>query len=253
MRPAAHANATFGTRSTDNPLDNEPATPEKVGTTLVRMTEPIGSSNRALLVTDHRQARLLTDPRSAGFIYPFLGREHSVAEAAREVGCALTTMAYRVRVLTAAALLIVTRRDERAGRPITYYQSSSDSYRVPLTATDFLDARDQTRRIGAPIQRRLNDAYSAVLARDTELVRTIARDDHGDIYSSDQPPHRTSDRQPLIFEDRHIYLSVHRAERLCTELDRLLGELSNPHTDEPDTGPRQPYLIMIAALPAARQ
>jgi len=85
------------------------------------------------------------------------------------------------------------------------------------------------------------------------LVRIIARDDQGDIYSSDQPPHRTSDRQPLIFEDRHIYLSVARAERLCTELNRLLGELSHPNPDEPDTGPRQPYLIMIAALPAARQ
>lgn len=114
------------------------------------MTEPIRSSPATAVVTDPRQARLLTDPRSAAFIHPFLARTRSTAEAARDAGCPLTTMAYRVRVLQEAGLLLTTRTIRRAGRPITYSRSSQDAYRVPLTATGFTDQRDQARRIGAP-------------------------------------------------------------------------------------------------------
>jgi hypothetical protein len=153
------------------------------------------------VVTDQRQARLLTDPRSAAFIYPFLARERSTAEAAADAKCPLTTMAYRVRVLREAGLLQMTRTGRRAGRPISYYRSSQDAYRVPLAATGFTDHRDQARRIGAPIYRRITDAYSAALLRSGTATRFITRDDNGGIYSTDLPPHRTDKQHPLLFED----------------------------------------------------
>jgi hypothetical protein len=211
------------------------------------MTEPVRSSERSSVVTGHQQARLLTDPRSAAFIYPFLARERSTAEAARDAGCAITTMAYRVRVLRAAGLLKATRTSRRAGRPITYYRSSQDTYRVPLAATGFIDHRDQTRRIGAPIYQRITDAYSAALARSGTATRFITRDDHGGIYSTDQPPHRTAGRHPLLFEDRILHLTAEQAERLCNQLDQTLDELTSH--DHHDGTARQTYAVMVAAVP----
>lgn len=210
------------------------------------MTEPIRNRDRSV-VTDHQQARLLTDPRSAAFIYPFLARERSTADAARDAGCPITTMAYRIRVLHEAGLLQVTRNRRRAGRSITYYRSSRDAYRVPLAATGFTDHRDQARRIGAPIYRRITDAYSTALAQSGAATRFITRDDHGSIYSTDLPPHRTRGRQPLLFEDRTIELTLEQADWLCTRLDRTLLELTD--TDPTESTARQTYAVMVAAVP----
>lgn len=211
------------------------------------MTEQLRSSPQLQPITDRRQARLLTDPRSAAFIYPFLGQERSTAEAAREAGCAITTMAYRIRVLHQAGLLRIVRTQHRAGRSIAYYRSTQDAYRVPLAATDFTDHRDQTRRIGAPIYRRLTDAYSAALASSGSIIRLITRDDHGGIYSTDLPPHRTPDHHPLIFKDRTFQLSVGEAEHLCAQLDRLINELADRGHSTQTT--QHPYAVMVAAVP----
>lgn len=198
------------------------------------------------MVTDQRQARLLTDPRSAAFIYPFLARERSASEAAAEASCPITTMAYRIRLLLDAGLLQVTATRPRAGRPVTLYRSSHDAYRVPLAATGFTDHRDQVRRIGAPIYRQITDAYSAALLRSGAATRYITRDDNGGVYTTDLPPHRTR-RHPLHFEDRVIELTAHQAEWLCDQLDRTMRQL----TDNDDTGEtkRQGYAVMTAAVP----
>lgn len=214
------------------------------------MTEPSRSSGLSSPpVTDPTQARLLTDPRSAAFIHPFLGRETSTAEAARDVGCPITTMAYRVRVLHQAGLLQVTRTTRRAGRAVTYYRSSQDAYRVHLAATGFTDHRDQARRIGAPIYRRITDAYSQALARSGTTTRLITRDDNGSVYSTDLPPHQTRDRQPLLFEDRVLHLTLDQAEHLCAQLDRILTEVAGAPRAEDGSG--QTYAVMVAAVPLA--
>ena len=199
------------------------------------------------MVTDQRQARLLTDPRSAAFIHPFLARERSTAGAAADAECPLTTMAYRVRVLREAGLLQLTRTDARAGRAISYYRSSQDAYRVPLAATGFTDHRDQARRIGAPIYRRITDAYSAALLRSGTATRLITRDDNGGIYSTDLPPYRAGNKHPLLFEDRIVKLSARQAEWLCSHLDRTLQELIEH--DDPNEADRQNYAVMVAAVP----
>jgi hypothetical protein len=196
---------------------------------------------------DHRQARLLTDPRSAAFIYPFLARERSTSEAAADAGCPLTTMAYRVGVLRQAGLLQMTRTSRRAGRPITYYRSTQDAYRVPLAATGFTDHRDQARRIAAPIYRQITDAYSAALLRSGTAARFITRDDNGGIYTTDLPPHRTRGQHPLLFEDRVVQLTAQQAEWLCVHLDRALDHLTI--IDDSDVSVPQTYAVMVAAVP----
>lgn len=210
------------------------------------MKESIRSSNPST-VTDHRQARLLTDPRSAAFIYPFLARERSTAQAAKDAGCPITTMAYRIRTLREAGLLEVARTSRRAGRSILYYRSSRDAYRVPLVATGFTDQRDQTRRIGAPIYRRITDAYSQALARSGAATRFITRDDQGSIYTTDLPPHHAAGQNPLLFEDRVVDLTREQAEKLCIQLDQAIIELAELSPGESTT--RQAYAVMVAAVP----
>ena len=156
-------------------------------------------------------------------------------------------MAYRVRVLREAGLLQVARTDPRAGRPISYCRSSLDAYRVPLAATGFTDHRDQAPRIGAPVYRRITDAYSAALHRSGTATRFITRDDKGGIYSTDLPPHRTSKRHPLLFEDRIVQLTIHQAEWLCSHPDRTLQELTE--RVDPNETDRQSYAVMVAAVP----
>lgn len=198
-------------------------------------------------MTDRRQARILVDPRSAAFIHPFLARERSTAEASSEAGCSISTMAYRIRVLRDAGLLQLTRTARRADRPVNYYRSSHDAYHVPLGVTGFADQAEQTRRIGAPIHRRLLDAYSSALAGSGVTTRVIARDDHGGIFSTDLPPHRTSRHNPLLFEDRTMHLTHEQAEWLCARLDELFTELATDR-GAPETA-TQPYLVMTAAIP----
>lgn len=203
--------------------------------------------SRGLVVTDQRQARLLTEPRSASFIHPFLARERSTAEAAADARCPLTTMAYRVRVLLEAGLLQLVRTEARAGRAISYYRSSHDTYRVPLDATGFTDHQDQARRIGAPIYRRITDAYASALLRSGAATRLITRDDDGGVYSTDLPPHRVGNGRALLFEDRVVPLTAHQAEWLCAHLDRILHELSEQ--DGSDDTARHDYAVMVAAVP----
>lgn len=204
-----------------------------------------------LEVLDQAQARLLTDPRSAAFIHPFLARERSTAEAAREAGCAINTMAYRIRVLAQAGLLTPSRIARRAGRAITYYRSSHDSYRVPLHSTAFTDQRDQARRVGAPIYRRLTDAYSHALAGAGSTTRLILRDDDDAVYATDLPPHRTPEQQPLLFEDRLIQLTTAQAEQLCATLERVLIDLTRDSGRPTETAdhPKVTYTVMVAAVP----
>lgn len=199
------------------------------------------------MVTDRRQARLLTDPRSAGFIYPFLGEERSTTGAAAWAGCSLTTMAYRVGVLHAAGLLELTRVEARPGRPITYYQSSHDAYRVPLAATGYTDHQDQARRIGAPIYRRITDAYSHALLHSGTAARLISRTADGRITSTDEPPERTRRGHPLLFKDRALELTAEQADWLCAQLDATLQQLSD--TPPLNTRPRHTYAVMLAAVP----
>lgn len=201
-------------------------------------------------ITNPRQAQLLTNPRSAGFIYPFLARERSTSQAAAETGCPLSTMAYRVKVLREAGLLVVARTESRAGRQINYYRSTADSYHVPFLATGFDDLRDQASRIGAPIYRQITEAYAAVLTQADAATRFITRDDHGGIYTTDLPPNRTLQGFPLTFEDRVMYLTREQADRLCATLETTLASIAEPaHSDQSQ---REPYLIMLCALPTQR-
>jgi hypothetical protein len=90
-------------------------------------------------VTDAVKARLLSDPAALHYLKPFLGREQTVSAAAREMGCSLATMLYRVRTFLGAGLLAVIREQKRAGRPIKYYRTVADGFFIPFALTPYTD------------------------------------------------------------------------------------------------------------------
>lgn len=88
-----------------------------------------------LTVTDPAVAAALTNPRTLRQLEPFLARERTVLEAARETGVKPNTMLSRVRRFTALGLLTVTREVPRAGRAVKVYRSSAESFFVPYEVT----------------------------------------------------------------------------------------------------------------------
>ncbi|MBO3750710.1 helix-turn-helix transcriptional regulator [Streptosporangiaceae bacterium NEAU-GS5] len=95
------------------------------------MEGPPSSSSDSRVVTSAPAARLLLRPADRRFLEPFMGRERSAAEAAREIGVSVEKMAYRVRALAAKGLLDITREVARKGRPITMYRAAAE-FRAPL-------------------------------------------------------------------------------------------------------------------------
>jgi hypothetical protein len=93
------------------------------------------ASSRSLTVRDRRAAEALVDPTTLRHLAPFLGRDRSVAEAARETGEKPNTTLRRVRRFVAMGLLRVWREVPRAGRPVKRYRAVADVFFVPFDAT----------------------------------------------------------------------------------------------------------------------
>ena len=93
-------------------------------------------------VQDPAQARLLTNPKTRPFFEPFLAREQTVSAAAKDVGCTLHAMLYRVKTFVEAGLLRVVREEPRAGRPVKHYRSTFDAYFIPHGVTPYANLED---------------------------------------------------------------------------------------------------------------
>lgn len=72
---------------------------------------------------------------SGQYFKPFLARENTVAEVAREMQLAPNKLLYHVQKAVKLGLLRVTHVQKRAGKPIKTYRSSADVYFVPFEST----------------------------------------------------------------------------------------------------------------------
>lgn len=95
------------------------------------MTGPAVSS--PCEVTDPAAVTLLAHDRTRRVLGAFLGREQTVAGAARGAGLDLRVVHRDVQALTRAGLLRVIREEARAGRPVKVYRACADDL--------FVDAR----------------------------------------------------------------------------------------------------------------
>jgi len=92
-------------------------------------------SSGTLSVTDPAMAAALMNPTTLRQLEPFLNRERTVSEAAREAGVKPNTMLARVKRFVALGLLVVTREEPRAGRAVKVYRSRASSFFVPYEVT----------------------------------------------------------------------------------------------------------------------
>lgn len=87
------------------------------------------------VITEQQAANILTNPTALRFVTPFLGRENTVAQAAKEAGASQNTTYKRVQRFVQLGLLEVTREQPRAGRAIKYYRTVADVLFVPFENT----------------------------------------------------------------------------------------------------------------------
>lgn len=87
------------------------------------------------VIGDPAAADLLVNPYTLRQLEPFLGREATVSEAARDSGDKPNTVLARLRRFTKLGLVAVVREQKRAGRAIKVYRSTADVFFVPFEAT----------------------------------------------------------------------------------------------------------------------
>ncbi|MFC4424843.1 hypothetical protein [Deinococcus navajonensis] len=90
-----------------------------------------------MIVEAPNAARALADPDTRRFLEPFLGRECSAQQAAKDLCEDLDRVLTRVRRFLRVKLLRVTRLEPRAGRPVKFYQAVADRFFIPYSSTKF--------------------------------------------------------------------------------------------------------------------
>jgi hypothetical protein len=86
-------------------------------------------------------ASFVTSPVSSRFFTPFLGRERTVASVAHDIGVSIGAVTYRVRQMIDLGLIVCTKIQTRAGRPIRHYRSVADAVFAPLELTSLDSVR----------------------------------------------------------------------------------------------------------------
>jgi DNA-binding transcriptional ArsR family regulator len=116
------------------------------------------------IVKDSQVAKLIVEPLQLRFLTPFIGRERSASEVARELDVPLTTLAYRLEKLLEAGLLRVTRIRKRSGSPVKLYRAVADSFFVPFEVTDADSLESLIKRWEEPWLSMFHHAYAQALA-----------------------------------------------------------------------------------------
>ncbi len=215
---------------------------------LLQMTVP--DSGSFYTVTNARQAQLLTEPKSKEFFKPFLAKERSVTQAAKELGCNLNTMLYRVKTLRAAKLIKVTRKEKRKGREIKYYRSAHDAYFVPFQLTAYATLEERLESQAAPIFSRLINAYAHTLRQSERFGNYIFSGPTGGVITTDLVPDLTPSGLPVVYSDFTAHLHKDEALKVAEELRELFKRGFTAYSKTKPTDPQaHKYFLMVAFLP----
>ena len=202
-------------------------------------------------VNDPEQARLLSDQKSLRFFSPFLAAGNTVAGAARELGCALHTMLYRVRTFLKAGLLRVTREEKRAGRAVKVYRSVHDAYFVPFSATPYADLEERIGEQLGPLNGELVRGFTSVLKQIGYDGRRLYRDANGRVGSEAGKEARLgldydNPAWPVVYDARQqLYLPRDEARALQRELRGIHAR----YLPRREVGAGDRYLLFVALVP----
>ncbi|MGL5910943.1 MAG: hypothetical protein ACRCZP_13125 [Phycicoccus sp.] len=190
----------------------------------------------AVTVTDPAAARVLLDRRQVDLLAPFVGRERTAGEAALEVGLTLAQMLPRIQRFCRLGLLVVTREQARAGRPMKVYRSAADEFFVPAEAIAFerdmlRSERVWQRRFTASLEDALYGEMQRVEAAGVRVHRTSATDVRiapavapGTVWDS------AGSARPVVFSWQRARLTPTQARRLQARLAEVVREC----VDDPD-------------------
>ncbi len=192
-----------------------------------------------MAVTSTAAARILLRPEERRFLEPFLGRELSAGQAARELGLPVEQLAYRVHALTAKGLLEPTRTVPRKGRAVTLYQAPG-RIQASLDLLPYEDVRGFFHLVDSG----LRDLFLASLARLADRaglrdwVVRLYRDDDGGIRldlapagGAWDPAVLLSDTAPaVVFNWVPLALDHQQAKRLQREMVDLIARYQRQAT-----------------------
>ncbi len=204
-------------------------------------------------VTSTGAARVLLRPEERRFLEPFLGRDLGAAQAARELGLTVETLAYRVRSLSRAGLLRQTGETPRKGRAVKLYRAAEE-IRAPLALLPYEDVAGFFGLVDAGSR----EAFLSALARLADssglgdwVVRLYRAGDGGirlDLApagGSWDPDVLLSERAPaVVFNWVPLNLQPARAKELQRELLDVLGRYT-----EPSASPTHLMGLFLTPLP----
>ena len=212
---------------------------------------------------DEAAARVLLDPRSRRALKPFVGREASLAEAARESGLPMSTLAYRVKLYLKLGLLEHTRTEPRGGRAVKYYRAPA-SFFVPFNATPLATTSALSQAAFLEMQRLLDASIGAAWDEAAGAGREIGLhvlDPRGDRLTWNVEPHPDADDPGRFFNGllapdgppvwntvKVLRLSREAAKRLQHEI----AYLTAAYTPEEGEGARE-YIVRLAMAPLVRE
>lgn len=186
-------------------------------------------SSSTFVVTSREAAEALVDSDRQRYLLPFLARDCSVKEAARETGDKPNTMYVRVRRYVELGLLKVAYEEQRSGRAIKHYRTVAERFFIPYEVMGFETLEAMQARAEAYWEGELRRAIlRARLENTTTWGFEIFRDEKGVVWvhSATAPGERylASDPQnpaTVNLWNDEVFLDFGAAKALQAELYEL--------------------------------
>jgi len=202
-----------------------------------------------MVIENANVAEFLLDYSTQKMLHPFIGKEESVANAARILDLSISALLYRVQRLQEWGILTLVREEKRAGRPIKLYQTTTERFFIPFGVTRsetlekfLVESKQQLETI-------LTKNIAAVLQRtDLDFGMWIFKDEVGVICTQMATASDTildfSQMQPAILDFYYPHLSLNQedAKALQEELSGLIQKYAAKDG-------KQPYLVHIGLTP----
>ena len=207
------------------------------------------NSTSIITVENADVADFLLNYQTQKLIHPFFGAEETVANAAESLDMSISALLYRVQKMQKWGILQVARQEQRAGRAIKIYTSTSDSYFIPFgvtTAVTLANYLEETKRY---IQKQFTFNVAEVMRRSREDwgVR-VHKDAQGKIHtqfeSSPGQPMEIGELNRAVLDFYYPALRLDQAD--AQALQRELGELFQKYAAKEGT---HPYMIHIGLTP----
>lgn len=212
------------------------------------------------LVLDPEAARLVLDPSAVRLLAPFLGRERSAAEVAREAGVPLNTLKYRLRQFERLGLVRRAGVERRRGRPVQTYAAPPAlfvPFRVtPLEGAAYLNDVLFTA-MHEPLVRSVGAAWQDAAGEGRELGLHVYRNSAGRVTRDIAPESGRpdgffdallEDDRPAVWNTGNV-VSLSRAEAKAFQrgLVDLLRRFARVAADDGEE--RRPYIYRLALAP----